>query len=84
MITVKAAKHIREYQILVKFSDGVELSVDLRNALDGEVFQPLRNVKTFRAFSLDPVLETIVWENGADFAPEFLYKLGQDQLKQRA
>ena len=36
------------------------------------MFEPLRDIKEFKSFRLDPELETIVWKNGADFAPEFL------------
>jgi hypothetical protein len=46
--------------------------VDLTNELHGPIFEPLRNVEAFRRFHVHPELRTIVWENGADFAPEFL------------
>jgi hypothetical protein len=44
----------------------------LTNELDGEVFEPLRDVEYFKTFKLHPELRTVVWPNGADFAPEFL------------
>jgi len=37
------------------------------------MFAPLKDLERFKAFRLDPELETIVWENGADLAPEFLH-----------
>jgi hypothetical protein len=37
------------------------------------VFEPLRDVTAFQAFELHSELHTIVWRNGADFAPEFLH-----------
>lgn len=48
--------------------------MDLSGELEGEVFEPLRDLAAFRSFRVDPELETIVWENGADLAPEFLYE----------
>lgn len=47
--------------------------VDLKDELYGEVFEPLNNMERFKSFKADPDLETIVWDNGADLAPEFLY-----------
>jgi len=47
--------------------------VDLAQDLEGEVFGPLRDKRRFRRFRVDPELETVVWENGAGLAPEFLY-----------
>lgn len=38
------------------------------------MFEPLKDQARFAEFALDKELETIVWPNGADFAPEFLYK----------
>ena len=45
-----------------------------RGELEGEVFGPLKDQQLFQKFRVDPELETIVWENGADLAPEFFYE----------
>ncbi len=45
--------------------------------LYGEVLEPLKDAHYFRQFSVDPDLHTLVWPNGADFAPEFLYERAQ-------
>jgi hypothetical protein len=47
--------------------------VDLEDDLYGEVFEPLKDKKLFSKIKVDKDLETIVWENGADLAPEYLY-----------
>jgi hypothetical protein len=69
---VKEAKYLHDYVLWVKFNDGIEGEVDLESELIGEIFGPLKNKKVFRSFKVDPILETIVWKNGADLAPEFL------------
>jgi hypothetical protein len=71
---VKEAKHIRDYVIWLRFNDGAEGEIDLESELQGEVFGPLKDRQLFEKFRVDPELETIVWENGADLAPEFLYE----------
>jgi hypothetical protein len=68
------AKYIRDYVIWLRFNDGAEGEIDLERELEGEVFGPLRNQRLFRQFHVDPELGTIVWDNGADLAPEFLYE----------
>lgn len=68
------AKHRHDYCIWLKFADGVEGEVDLEVELWGEVFEPLKEKALFAKFSLNKELESIVWPNGADFAPEFLYQ----------
>lgn len=70
---VKDAKYLHDYVIWLRFNDGAEGEIDLREELEGEMFEPLRDLEKFRRFYVDPELETIVWENGADLAPEFLY-----------
>ena len=74
ILHVKEAKYLHDYVIWLRFNDGTEGEVNLAGELDGEVFGPLRDIQEFKSFSVDPVLETIVWENGADLAPEFLYE----------
>ena len=69
---VKEARYLHDYVIWLRFNDGAEGEIDLQSELDGEVFSPLRDKCRFRRFQVDPELETIVWENGADLAPEFL------------
>jgi hypothetical protein len=73
ILHVTEAAYERDHIIRVKFSDGAEGFVDLAEELYGEMFAPLRDLSRFRAFTLDPELKTIVWDNGADFAPEFLH-----------
>ncbi len=65
---------IRPYVLRVKFSEGVTRDVDLEKELYGEVFEPLRDPAIFSQVTVDEELGTIVWPNGADFSPEFLYK----------
>ncbi len=71
---LREAKYRHDYRIWLKFADGVEGEVDLEAELWGDMFQPLKDKAQFATFSLDKDLETIVWPNGADFAPEFLYQ----------
>jgi len=69
---VTEAKYVEEYTVWVKFNDGSEGEVDLKDELWGPMFEPLRDVSKFRNFSVHPELHTIVWDNGADLSPEFL------------
>ena len=73
ILHVIEAKHERDYVLWLKFNDGAEGFVDLADELYGELFASLKDTARVRAFRVDPELETVVWENGADFAPEFLH-----------
>lgn len=69
---VVQARHVSGYVIRLQFSDGAEGEVDLSSALDGPIFEPLKRIEVFKSFQVHPELKTLVWPNGADFAPEFL------------
>ena len=71
---VAEAKYIKDYTLYLRFSDGSDGEVDLAQELDGEIFKPLKDISYFRNFSVNQELHTVVWPNGADFAPEFLYE----------
>ncbi|MBI4925885.1 MAG: DUF2442 domain-containing protein [Bdellovibrio sp.] len=75
------AIHENGYRIKLTFNSGEKFSVDLTNHLEGEIFLPLKNLNLFSKFLVHPELDTLTWDNGADFAPEFLYELGKKQLK---
>lgn len=60
------------FQLWVRFSDGLEGEVDMTSDLDEPIFEPLRDPAEFSRGRLDPALHTVVWPNGADLAPEFL------------
>ena len=72
MLHVKSAKYLKNHRLWVSFDDGTEGQVDLSGALQGVMFEPLRDENYFSRFAVDPELATVVWPNGADFAPEFL------------
>lgn len=72
MLEVVRAEYVADYRVRVCFNTGEEGIVDLREALWGPVFEPLKELAEFRRFHVSDVIHTICWENGADLAPEFL------------
>lgn len=69
---ISAARYVEGHTTFLRFADGKEGEVNLGGELDGEVFEPLKDKEYFKAFTLHPELRTVVWPNGADFAPVFL------------
>ena len=71
---VREVEYVHDYVVRLRFNDGAEGEIDLEPELEGEVFGPLKDKELFRRFRVDPELQTLVWENDADLAPEFLYE----------
>ena len=65
-----------DYRLRLTFEDGSLRIVDLKNHLDGEVLEPLKDLPLFRTARLNKDLDTVVWDNGADISPDFLYEIG--------
>lgn len=66
------AKYVDGHRVYVAFNDGSAGEIDLADDLDGPIFEPLRDPTYFRNFHLEG--HTLAWDNGADFAPEYLYE----------
>jgi len=77
MHCVQAVIYLRVYLLRLTFADGMVKDVDLAPYLNGAIFTPLCDLDYFKTVRVNPDVDTIVWDNGADFAPEFLYEIGQ-------
>lgn len=78
MLKVTAVSCAGPTTLRVAFDDGSEKVVDLADELWGEVFEPLKDPAFFRRVRLNPETGTVEWPNGADLAPEFLYRRGTE------
>lgn len=74
MLRLVDVDYIKDYELLITFSDGNRKRVDLKPYLTGEVFGVLLDKNEFIQYGLTRT--TIEWAIGADLAPEFLYEIG--------
>jgi hypothetical protein len=70
---VHAFDIVGPYTLHVRFGDGTAQVIDVRQVLEGEVFGPLQQLALFNQVAVDAEAHTLVWPNGADFAPETLH-----------
>ncbi|WP_428357780.1 DUF2442 domain-containing protein [Methyloprofundus sp.] len=70
---VTSAKYLEDYKVEVSFNNGRKGIADLSDALNGKMFEPLKNKTEFSKLVIDKELDTIVWSNGADLAPEYIF-----------
>jgi len=73
ILHVTKADYITEFKVKVLFNDGLEKIIDLKNYINSKkhpFFQPLKQVNEFKKFHVN---KTLVWDNGADIAPEYLH-----------
>ncbi len=80
ILNVTGAEYIKGYKVSLDFSNGESVIADLKDSIfrdTRKIFYPLRDLQYFRSFKIR--LNTITWDNEADFAPEFLLELGKKQ-----
>ncbi len=66
-------QYVYGFKLRLQFEDGGWRVADLESHLEGEIFEPLKNSGVFSRVCLNPDIDTVVWENGADMSPDFLY-----------
>ncbi len=80
MIWVTEAEYLGDYRLRVVFNDGSQGVVDLEETVCGDprpIFEGVREIDAFRRFRVE--MDTVVWENGLDLAPEYLHRLAVQQ-----
>ena len=80
ILNVTNAEFKEGYKVVLTFNNGESVLVDLEETLLNDtrkIFFPLRDSDYFKNFKIS--LNTITWDNEADFAPEFLLELGKQQ-----
>jgi len=67
-----------DYKIFIKFNDGLSGVIDFKNKIKTDhrsIIKELIDENKFKAIKIER--HTLCWDNGVDFAPEYLY----DQIK---
>ena len=72
-LEISKASYLGDYRILLTFNNNETKIVDLQNELNGVVYEPLRQLDYLQNFQIK--YNRIEWANGADYAPEYLYKI---------
>jgi hypothetical protein len=82
MVWVTEAELKDGYKVLVKFNDGVKGIIDFKEKLTNDHRQVMRELLNLDTFSSVKVgLDTLCWDNGVDFAPEYLYECIEGKRK---
>ena len=76
MLSVISAEYVGDYKIKLAFDDSTSGIADFRQKVSTDhrpIIRELFDLKKFKAFTVEA--DTIVWDNGVDFAPEFIKEL---------
>jgi Mg/Co/Ni transporter MgtE len=75
MIHVINAELKNEYKVYVEFNNGTKGVIDFKKILEEdhrEIIRELLDKDKFNAVKIER--HTLCWDNGVDFAPEYLYE----------
>ena len=85
MIWVVKVELKDDYNVFVEFNDGMSGIIDFQEKLlndNRQIIKDLLDINKFRTVKLD--LDTLCWDNGVDFAPEYLYEIIRKKNKKIA
>jgi Protein of unknown function (DUF2442) len=74
MLSVTSAKYLGDYKVTLSFDNGKIGTVNLREVIFNDkrsIFLELQKEDEFKKFKIDR--NTLIWSNGLDLAPEFLF-----------
>ncbi len=66
---VVEARYIGGHVVWLRFRDGTSGEIDLTSALEGPIFEPLRDPEVFRRFEVHPEFHTLVWPTARTWRP---------------
>ncbi|MDR1834823.1 MAG: DUF2442 domain-containing protein [Fusobacteriaceae bacterium] len=76
MLSVVNVSRQKDYKVLVKFNDGKSGVIDFKEILEHDhrnIIRELLNLNMFKTVKIQ--YDTLTWDNGVDFAPEYLYEV---------
>lgn len=73
ILHITHVSYLSDYKIKVSFNTGEHGVADLSSVVHQGVFKVLASREKFAQVELDEALKTIVWPDGLDLAPEFVY-----------
>ncbi|QEA40077.1 DUF2442 domain-containing protein [Pistricoccus aurantiacus] len=73
MYRVIEVEALSDYRLRVVFDNGVSGEVSMKDRLFGPVFEPMKDPAFFALVSVDE-FGAVYWPNGADLAPDALYR----------
>lgn len=78
-LKIVRAEYLEGYCLKLWFNNGEVRVADLSQSLVGPMFEPLKEIGYFMNYKIPH--NTVEWENGADFAPEYLYEISIPKTK---
>jgi len=74
-------KVVKNYELYLRFENGMEGEVDISKVIPFEgVFAKFKDQEYFATVYVNKDLGTIVWDNGADLSPSYLYSIVSNEV----
>ena len=85
MVWIVKAELRDNYKVFVEFNNGVSGIIDFIEKLSNDHRQIVRDLLDINKFKTVKVgIDTLCWDNGVDFAPEYLYEQIENNNKKVA